>query len=180
MSKDGTWKCNIGKKDQIIALTMKVSELQSKLEKQVAAFATQAKTEITPVINEIKGPRRNKKDGPYTVAPWLMIKKEDTVTNNGKTYHWCTGDHYSGGVKHNGMYADHKSCDHEAWQARINTNHTNTCDNNGKAPVVATKSEEAPTQKLALNDKPPNAFCTQAGLSAETIDRIWQDAQGNE
>ncbi len=87
MSKDGTWKCEIGKKDQIIALTTKVSELQSKLEKQVAAFATQAKTEITPVINEIKGPRRDKKDGPYTVAPWRMIKKEDTVTNNGKTYH---------------------------------------------------------------------------------------------
>jgi hypothetical protein len=66
MSEDGTWKCKIGEKDQIIALTMKVSELQSKLEKQVAAFATQAKKEITPV--EIKGPRHNKKDGPYTVA----------------------------------------------------------------------------------------------------------------
>ena len=136
--------------------------------------------EITPVINEIKGPRHDKKDRPYTVAPWRMIKKEDTVTNNGKTYYWCTRDHYSGGVKHNGMYADHKSCDHEAWQARINTNHTNACANNGKAPVEAPKSEEAPTQKLALNNKLCNAFCTQAGLSAEAIDRIWQDAQGNE
>ncbi len=87
MSKDGTWKHKISEKDQIIALTTKVSELQSKLKKQVAAFATQAKTEITPVINEIKGPRCDKKDGPYTGAPWHMIKKEDTVTNNGKTYH---------------------------------------------------------------------------------------------
>jgi hypothetical protein len=180
MSKDGTWKGEIGKKDQIIALTTKVSELQSKLEKQVAAFATQAKKEITPVINEIKGPPHNKKDGPYTVAPWRMIRKEDMVTNDGKTYHWCTGDHYSGSVKHNGMYADHKCCDHEAWRARINTNRTNACDNNGKAPVEALKSKEAPTQKLALNNKLRNAFCTQAGLSAEAIDRIWQDAQGNE
>jgi hypothetical protein len=31
---------------------------------------------------------------------------------------------------------------------------------------------EAPSQKLALNDKLCNAFCTQAGLSAEVIDRI--------
>ena len=38
----------------------------------------------------------------------------------------------------------------------------------------------APSQKLALNGKLRNAFCTQAGLSAEAIDRIWQDAQGNE
>jgi hypothetical protein len=135
--------------------------------------------EITPVINEIKGPRHDKKDRPYTVAPWRMIKKEDTVTNNLKTYHWCIGDHYSSGVKHNGMYVDHKSCDHEAWQARINTNHTNARANNGQAPVEAPKSEEAPTQKLALNNKLRNAFCTQAGLSAEAIDRIWQDAQGN-
>jgi hypothetical protein len=43
------------------------------------------------------------------------------------------------------------------------------------APIAAT-----PSQKLTLNDKLCNAFCTQAGLSAEAIDRIWVDAQGNE
>jgi hypothetical protein len=42
------------------------------------------------------------------------------------------------------------------------------------------KFEEAPSQKLGLTDKLRNAFCTQAGLSAEAIDRIWEDAQGNE
>jgi hypothetical protein len=35
MSKDGTWKREIGKKDQIIALSTKVAELQAKLESQV-------------------------------------------------------------------------------------------------------------------------------------------------
>ena len=44
----------------------------------------------------------------------------------------------------------------------------------------SSKPAEVPSQKLALNDKLRNAFCTQAGLSAEAIDRIWQDAQGNE
>ena len=38
----------------------------------------------------------------------------------------------------------------------------------------------APEKKLTLNDKLKNAFCTQAGLSAEAVNRIWQDAQGNE
>ncbi len=42
------------------------------------------------------------------------------------------------------------------------------------------KPAEGPSQKLALNDKLRNGFCTQAGLSAEAIDRIWKDAQGNE
>ena len=36
------------------------------------------------------------------------------------------------------------------------------------------------SQKPALNDKLRNTFCTQAGLSAEAIDRIWQVALGNE
>ncbi len=34
-------------------------------------------------------------------------------------------------------------------------------------------------QKLTLNDMLCNAFCTQVSLSAETVDRICEDAQGN-
>ena len=36
----------------------------------------------------------------------------------------------------------------------------------------SSKPAEVPSQKLALKDKLRNAFCTQAGLSAEAIDRI--------
>ncbi len=42
------------------------------------------------------------------------------------------------------------------------------------------KPAPAPEKKLTLNDKLCNAFCTQAGLSAEAVDCIWEDAQGNE
>jgi hypothetical protein len=49
------------------------------------------------------------------------------------------------------------------------------------------KSNETPSkpsndsnQKLTLNNKLCNAFCTQVGLSAKAVDRIWEDAQGNE
>ncbi len=44
----------------------------------------------------------------------------------------------------------------------------------------ARRSCAYPGMKLSLNDKLRNAFCTQAGLSAEAVDRIWKDAQGNE
>ncbi len=60
-----------------------------------------------------------KRDGPYTVPAWGLIKKEDKVINNRKEYYWCTGDHYSGGVKHNRMYDDHKTCNHNAWRSKI-------------------------------------------------------------
>ena len=55
------------------------------------------------------------KKGPYTVAAWGFVKKEDKLTVNGIDYHWCTDDHYSGGAKHNWMYTTHKSSDHDAW-----------------------------------------------------------------
>ncbi len=35
-------------------------------------------------------------------------------------------------------------------------------------------------QKLTLNDKLCNAYCTQVGLSAEAVDKIWEDAQGKQ
>ncbi len=41
MFEDGTWKRETGEKDQIIALTTKLTEMQAKFDQQVASFATQ-------------------------------------------------------------------------------------------------------------------------------------------
>ena len=117
MSENRTWKREIGEKDQIIALSTKVAELQAKLEnqdKRVVALATQAKKEpASDLASEGSDARRSKKEL-YTVAAWRLTKKEDKVCMHGKDYFWCTDDHWSGGIKHNGMYADHKTCDHES------------------------------------------------------------------
>jgi len=183
MFEDGTWKREIGEKDQIIALTTKLAEMQAKFEQQVAAFATQQQSGVNKEPKPEGGGNRRGKKEPYTVAAWRLIKKEDKVTVNGKEYFWCTGDHYSGGEKHNGMYADHKSCNHDSWHKTIDERRAKTNPATSKPssePPTETKSDAAPEKKLTLNDKLKNAFCTQAGLSADAVDRIWQDAQGNE
>ncbi len=123
MFEDGTWKREIGKKDQIITLTTKkLSEMQSKFDQQVASFATQIKKEITPIStsNQDRESRRPKR-APYKVAAWRLVKKEDNIIVNGRDFHWCTGDHYSGGVKHNRMYANYKSSDHNAGAIALTT-----------------------------------------------------------
>ena len=179
MSEDGTWKREIGKKDVLIALITKVAELQAKLanqDKRVVALATQAKKEPasdTPTgsTGEPGGAHHSKRD-PYTVAAWRLTKKEEKVTVQGKDYFWCTGDHWSGGVKHNGMYTDHKTCDHGAWRSRMDERRKRYNGEPKETKETSSKPVEAPSQKLALNDKLCNAFCTQAGLSAEVIDRI--------
>ncbi len=91
MSEDGTWKREIGEKDQIIALSTKVAELQAKLENQdkhVVALATQAKKEPSsvPAIEGEAGSTRHSKREPYTVAAWRLTKKNDKVCMHGKDY----------------------------------------------------------------------------------------------
>jgi hypothetical protein len=68
ISEDGTWKKELGEKDQIIALSTKVVELRSKLNKQVIALATQENKEVTPDAGSGGGGSCcRKRDGPYTV-----------------------------------------------------------------------------------------------------------------
>ncbi len=55
MFEDGTWKRELGEKDQIIALSTKVVKLQVNLNKQVIALATQEKKEVTPDAGVDKG-----------------------------------------------------------------------------------------------------------------------------
>jgi hypothetical protein len=184
MFEDGTWKQEIGEKDQIIALTTKLIEMQAKFDHQIASFVTQAKNDkVAPSTNSstsANSTRRNKHD-PYTVATWRLTKKEDTVVVNGREFYWCIGDHWSGGEKYNGMYTDHKPCDHDAWRKKIDDFHaTRGSEKKPSSGTPASVSASTPAQKLTLNDKLRNAFCTQAGLLADEVDRIWQDAQGNE
>ncbi len=154
--------------------------MQSKFNQQVASFATQTKEEITstPPSNQ-DGESCCPKRTPYTVAAWRLVKKEVIIIVNGRDFHWCTNNHYSGGVKYNEMYANHKSSDHNAWcrsfdEAKANYNSGKT-SNESPSPAAAS----VPAQKLALNDALRSAFCTQVDLSAEAIDCIWEDAQGN-
>ena len=98
---------------------------------------------------------------------------------SGKDYHWFTSNHYSGGVKHNGMYVNQKSSHHDTWHKSMDNHHaaqtSGKTSNESSTPAAASES----AQKLALNNKLQNAFFTQAGLSADAIDCIWEDAQGN-
>ena len=181
MFEDGTWNREIGEKDQIFALTTKLTEMQAKFDKQIASFATQAAIKENPKDPAPKTDTRRSKKEHYTVEAWRLIKKEDTVSVKGKNYFWCTGDHWSGGEKHNGMYADHKTCDHDSWRKTVDDRPA--ARNPGKSSNDTPAPASTPTNrgmKLSRNDKLQNAFCTQAGLSAEAVDRIWKDAQGNE
>jgi hypothetical protein len=179
MFEDRTWKQELVEKEQTIALSTKVAEIQLKLDKQVITLATQEKKEVTPDAGVGRGSScRGKRDSPYTIPAWHLIKKVDKFINNGKEYYWCTGDYFSGGVKHNGMHADYKTCNHNAWRSKMDERRTSRNKDKKSNKTPSNPSNDS-NQKLTLNNKLCNAFCTKAGLSAEAVDRIWEDAREN-
>ena len=94
---------------------------------------------------------------------------------DGKKWHWCKGDFYSGGVKHNGMYATFKTCEHDTW--RKEQDERNAQKYSGKhTGTPSTTNTESTAKKLALSDKLHTALTTKAGLSNEMYDSIWKEA----
>jgi hypothetical protein len=82
----------------------------------------------------------------------LGQKEDILVAVIDKDYHWCTCNHGSGGVKHNSMYTDHISNNHDIWRKSIDNccaAHTPAKSSNESFTPAAT----APVQKLALNNK---------------------------
>ncbi len=91
---------------------------------------------------------------------------------HGIDYFWCTGNNWSGGTKHNGMYADHKSCDHNCWRSCMVKCHKNGNKNNGQLNETSLNLQKLLLGSLLSMTNVVMHFCTQAGLSAEAIDQI--------
>jgi hypothetical protein len=182
MFEDETWEQELGEKDQIIALSTKVAKLQLKLNKQVIALATQEKKEVTPDAGVGSGSScRSKRDGPYTVPAWHLIKKEDKVIDNEKNTIGALEIITAVMLNTAGCMLITRLviCDHDAWRSKIDERHTSRNKDKESNETPSNPSNDL-NQKLTFNNKLCNAFCTQAGLFAEAVDRIWEDGQGNE
>ena len=98
-----------------------------------------------------------------------------------KKWHWCKGDHYSGGVKHNGKYATHKTCEHDTWRKEQDDRNAEKMAKRLAGKRTGTPSApktEPAAKKLALSDKLRTALTTKAGLSNKMYDSIWNEANG--
>ena len=93
---DDTWKQELAEVSQIIALTTQVQQLSTKLETTITLATTD--NQSGKAISDRRRTTNNKK---YTVSPWSLVKKGDTIKcNKGHTWHWCTEEHYSDGATH--------------------------------------------------------------------------------
>ena len=146
--------------------------------KSTIALATAASTAKSGTPNNDAAPNHQGKRQPYTVKEWRLKFDGDEKEVDGKPWYWFKGNHYSGGKVHSGMYATHKTCDHDKW--RKEQDKRNTQKYAGKRTETPSAPESEPAaKKLALSDKLRTALTTKAGLSNEMYDSIWNEANGD-
>ena len=147
--EDGTWKREFSETDQIVALTTLVSQMETKFSNQTVALATQDQPSTDPGGNGKK--KRGKGKGPYCVEVWRLEKKSESLMKDGNEWHWCTKDHYHDNAVKNGMYAPHKTSEHDAWRKEHDENKGSKYNSFKKDDATPSTAPSADAKKLSLS-----------------------------
>ena len=124
--------------------------MQGTIKSNTISLTTKAEEQAT--AQPIKK-NRNTQKWPYTVDAWRLVKKEDTVTFDENTWYWCTKDHYSKWIVHNGMYALHKTCENDACHKNLDERKSKEGHTKPKASTTTSTTENInPVKKLALSE----------------------------
>ena len=119
--------------------------------------------------------------GHYTVQPWRLEYQGDTKKVNNREYHWCKEGHWSGGKEHFGMYVTHGPGEHAKWveerdAERVKRFGKKKGTQNTPTPSDKPKAQGSDKQQLSLGESLRTALTTQAGLSVEAANRIWEES----
>jgi hypothetical protein len=181
MQDDDTWAEGIKKTDQVIALSTQIDSVQTQLESALAKIKKLESNNNIPASGTKPGASENGgKKELYTVEPWRLIYTTPEVCKNGQTFHFCKGDHWSAGVKHNGMYTTHKTEDHDVWRKEMDEKRRIRREGGTRVPTDSTKRPSAgetggERKKLALSERLQAALVTKAGLSENQFEHIWEE-----
>jgi hypothetical protein len=170
---------------QIIALTMQISELETKVSK---LSTVRAPTGQSAPSSGRTGTNGGTGTNPaYTFELWHLKKvnnkaKHSMIERDGKTWHWCDKHKYSNtGVVTQGMYVFHKpGPEHDAWCAKKDQfkkggpkDYTVTTP---KASVPVSDLTDPLAAKLSLSKSLQALLVTTAGLSVDQFQKIWAEA----
>ena len=170
-----SWKLELQKTDQIVILTTKLKDLEAKISKQSSNTNTNGSY-----------PKGNGQH--YTVKPWRLEYKGEKVEVGGRIWNFCRGDHWSGGIKYNGMYCQHKTEEHDAWRKEMDAEKQKNGYSSEVKVIEGPKTDETPsaskeetlkaakTLKLGLSDSLQAALTTQVGITPDHWRSVWEEA----
>jgi hypothetical protein len=178
LKNTGSWKTEMSRNSQLIALTTQLTELKTEMGKLSSAKAATRVDESKPAGGN------NPK---YVFELWRLEKVDNKVEHNmverdGKTWYWCDQHKYNNkGVITNGMYVTHKPDDHEAWLVRrkkpkSGTSTATLASTSAKPAASASVLNESSAAKLSLSKSLQAALVTTAGISEDQFKKIWNDA----
>ncbi len=166
----GSWKAEVSKHAQIIALTTQISELKNEISKVKIVGKSNEKT-LTPGTDD------NSNVKPWgNFEQWRLTKvnngaKFNMVENDGKKLYWCDQHQYPGNAT-KGTYVFHKPTDHDSWAAKkVYYKKKKGGNRDAKVPdlmtpAALTLNPHAAT-KLSLAKSLQKALTTTAGLSED-------------
>jgi hypothetical protein len=177
------WKKEIARTTQIIALTMQISALESKVSKHSPDRISNGQL-ATPS----GGTRASAFNSDKNIFELWRLKKVDNkaehnmIEQNGKTWYWCNSHTTNNkSVVTQGMYIFHKpGSQHDAWQAKKDWfkkgGPQNSTESTPKAPTPVSGSTDSSAAKLSLSKSLQAALVTTADLSADQFQKIWAEA----
>ncbi len=183
LKNTGNWKTDIARNTQIIALTMQISALESKVSK-LSTDRTSNGQSATP--SGSNGASTFNSDR-YIFELWHLEKVDNKAEHNmiewdGKTWYWCNNHRYNNqGVVTQGIYVFHKpNSEHDAWRAKKNQfkkgGPKNSKVTTPKAPTLVSGLTDSSAAKLSLSKSLLAALVTTAGLSTDQFQKIWAEA----
>jgi hypothetical protein len=177
LKNTGSWKTELSRNSQLIALTTQLTELKTEMGKL-------SSTKAPPKVDESKPAGGNPK---YVVELWRLEKVNNKVEHNmverdGKTWYWCDQHKYNNkGVITNGMYVTHKPDGHDTWLERRKkpkpgASPATSASTSAKSAAPASVLNDLSAAKLSLSKSLQAALVTTAGISEDQFKKIWNDA----
>ena len=181
MDEDGTWALEYQRTDQIIALTTHCETLKNALadRERTIALATSSNADHSTS----RSSQNRNANGHHEVEPWRLIEqKGGCVFRDGRLWSFCKGDHWSGGVKYNGMYCTHDTDNHDAWRKNRDEEKkkkqlAKVATESAEKETAAAGKQDTPTKKLSLSENLRAALTTHTGLSNDAFSRILEEAE---
>ena len=112
-------------------------------------------------INDVPGCPR--------LAKWRIVKVEEKLTRDGKTYWWCP--HHRRDNFYDGMYMEHDPGDgHKAWKSNLDKKKGRRKNKNSNTAITPPGTSDK--HQLKLSGKTQASMMTDLKLSKDEVDRM--------
>jgi len=160
------WDNKDPKDAKIMALTTEVQQLRAET-KQFSAMVTNNSS------GKPKGSASSDTSKDFlSIKSWRMVKTNDSVERDGKTWYWCP--HHKVEGSYDGLYVTHKAEEHDEWKNNRSQFRKKKFETKKDGDSDAASNNGS--RKLYMNDNLKAALLTHSDLSAIQIDELLEDA----